>query len=179
MKRFLESNDLIMWVNALIESFVWGEENSKKFESAMFDLGLFLGLGKPPAAHKRHRPTNAEVAAGKVGKEESQDGARDTGCCRAVMAAETVGLSSPIPQIRENRRKTRIPKKPVEFSDHRCVPPGRRIRALISGDFGASCGSLFRTWAAEAGRVGSRAALNNKHDGVSSPLERRLRNAPG
>ncbi|MGY8683906.1 hypothetical protein Q2941_39980 [Bradyrhizobium sp. UFLA05-153] len=45
MKRFLEANDLIMWVNALIESLAWGEENSKKFESAMFDLGLFLGFG--------------------------------------------------------------------------------------------------------------------------------------
>ena len=45
MKRFLEANDLIMWVNALIESLAWGEENSKKFESAMLDLGLFLGFG--------------------------------------------------------------------------------------------------------------------------------------
>nr|WP_246583331.1 helicase C-terminal domain-containing protein [Bradyrhizobium iriomotense] len=45
MKRFLEANDLIMWVNALIETLAWGEENSKKFESTMFDLGLFLGFG--------------------------------------------------------------------------------------------------------------------------------------
>ncbi|MCP3380177.1 hypothetical protein NLM31_07100 [Bradyrhizobium sp. CCGUVB4N] len=45
MKRFLEKNDLIMWVNALNESLAWGEENSKKFESAMLDLGLFLGFG--------------------------------------------------------------------------------------------------------------------------------------
>jgi len=70
-------------------------------------------------------------------------------CCELV--AERVGLSSPIPQIRENRRKTRIPKKPVEFCEHRCVPPGRRIRALISADFGASCGSLFRTLGSESG----------------------------
>ena len=45
MKRFLEKNDLIMWVNALIESLAWGEENSKKFESAVLDLGFFLGFG--------------------------------------------------------------------------------------------------------------------------------------
>jgi hypothetical protein len=45
MKRFLEKNDLIMWVNALIEFLSWGEENSKKFEAAMLDLGSFLGFG--------------------------------------------------------------------------------------------------------------------------------------
>lgn len=45
MTRFLEKNDLIMWVNALTESLSWGEENSKKFEAAMLELGLFLGFG--------------------------------------------------------------------------------------------------------------------------------------
>jgi hypothetical protein len=45
MKRFLEKNDLILWVNALIEALAWGEENSKKFEAAMLDLGSFLGFG--------------------------------------------------------------------------------------------------------------------------------------
>jgi hypothetical protein len=45
MNRFLEKNDLILWVNALIEALAWGEENSKKFEAAMLDLGSFLGFG--------------------------------------------------------------------------------------------------------------------------------------
>src|SRR4051812_34595391 len=51
--------------------------------------------------------------------------------------AERVGLSPPMPKMRENRRKIRIPKRPVEFCDHRCVPPGRPIRASISTDFEA------------------------------------------
>jgi hypothetical protein len=45
MKRFLEKNDLIMWVNALAESLAWGEENSAKFENAMQELGSLLGFG--------------------------------------------------------------------------------------------------------------------------------------
>jgi hypothetical protein len=45
MNRFLEKNDLILWVNALIEALAWGEENSKKFEAGMLDLGSFLGFG--------------------------------------------------------------------------------------------------------------------------------------
>ena len=45
MKRFLEKNDLILWVNALVEALSWGEENSERFERAMRDLGLFLGFG--------------------------------------------------------------------------------------------------------------------------------------
>lgn len=45
MKRYLEKNDLILWVNALIEALAWGEPNSKRFERAMRDLGTFLGFG--------------------------------------------------------------------------------------------------------------------------------------
>jgi hypothetical protein len=45
MKRFLEKNDLILWVNALVEALSWGEENTKRFEQAIRDLGLFLGFG--------------------------------------------------------------------------------------------------------------------------------------
>ncbi len=45
MKQFLEKNDLILWVNALVEGLAWGEENSERFERAMRDLGLFLGFG--------------------------------------------------------------------------------------------------------------------------------------
>lgn len=49
MSNFLEGNDLLIWVNALLESLEWGEENSHKFEKAMRDLGAFLGFGS-------HRP---------------------------------------------------------------------------------------------------------------------------
>lgn len=45
MTRFLEGNDLIIWVNALLEELQWGEEGSKRFEASMKDLGLFLGFG--------------------------------------------------------------------------------------------------------------------------------------
>lgn len=45
MSRFLEGNDLIIWVNGLLDELNWGEEGSKRFEAAMKDLGLFLGFG--------------------------------------------------------------------------------------------------------------------------------------
>lgn len=45
MTRFLEGNDLVIWVNALLEDLQWGEDGSKRFEAAMKDLGLFLGFG--------------------------------------------------------------------------------------------------------------------------------------
>jgi len=45
MTRFLEGNDLIIWVNGLLDDLDWGEEGSKRFEAAVMDLGLFLGFG--------------------------------------------------------------------------------------------------------------------------------------
>ncbi|BAN34106.1 hypothetical protein SCD_n00257 [Sulfuricella denitrificans skB26] len=45
MDRFLEGNDLIIWVNGLLDDLDWGEEGSKRFEAAMLDLGQFLGFG--------------------------------------------------------------------------------------------------------------------------------------
>ena len=45
MLRFLEGNDLIIWVNGLLDDLAWGEENTKKFEAAIYDLGQFLGFG--------------------------------------------------------------------------------------------------------------------------------------
>lgn len=45
MERHLEKNELILWVNALVEALSWGEPNSKRFERAMRDLGSFLGFG--------------------------------------------------------------------------------------------------------------------------------------
>ncbi len=44
MTRFLEKNDLLLWVNALIEALAWGEENSDRFERAIRDLGNYLGF---------------------------------------------------------------------------------------------------------------------------------------
>ncbi|MBX6051151.1 DEAD/DEAH box helicase [Pseudomonas sp. YQ_6] len=45
MEKFLEGNDLIIWVNGLLDDLEWGEEGSKRFEAAMADLGSFLGFG--------------------------------------------------------------------------------------------------------------------------------------
>lgn len=44
-RQFLEKNELLLWVNALTEALVWGEENTKRFERAVRDLGAFLGFG--------------------------------------------------------------------------------------------------------------------------------------
>lgn len=45
MERFLEGNDLNIWMNGLLDDLDWGEEGSKRFEAAMLDLGRFLGFG--------------------------------------------------------------------------------------------------------------------------------------
>lgn len=45
MARFLEGNDLVIWVNGLLDDLNWGEEGSTRFEAAMKDLGHFLGFG--------------------------------------------------------------------------------------------------------------------------------------
>ncbi|RON63100.1 DEAD/DEAH box helicase [Pseudomonas fluorescens] len=45
MEKFLESNDLVIWVNGLLDDLDWGEEGSKRFEAAMAELGAFLGFG--------------------------------------------------------------------------------------------------------------------------------------
>ncbi|MFN4330053.1 MAG: helicase C-terminal domain-containing protein [Limnobacter sp.] len=45
MTRFLEGNDLIIWVNGLLEDLQWGEEGTKRFEAALKELGAFLGFG--------------------------------------------------------------------------------------------------------------------------------------
>jgi hypothetical protein len=45
MQRFLEGNDLIIWVNGLVDELRWGEDHSHRFEAAVKDLGSFLGFG--------------------------------------------------------------------------------------------------------------------------------------
>jgi hypothetical protein len=44
-ERFLEGNDLIIWVNGLLDDLNWGEEGTKRFEAGIFELGRFLGFG--------------------------------------------------------------------------------------------------------------------------------------
>lgn len=45
MRMFIEGNELIIWVNGLLDDLDWGEAGSKRFEAAMKDLGLYLGFG--------------------------------------------------------------------------------------------------------------------------------------
>lgn len=45
MQQFLEGNDLVIWMNGLLDDLDWGEEGSKRFEAAMMALGSFLGFG--------------------------------------------------------------------------------------------------------------------------------------
>tara|TARA_R110000868_G_scaffold53249_2_gene167330 strand:- start:138 stop:2609 length:2472 start_codon:yes stop_codon:yes gene_type:complete len=45
MRRFIEGNDLLIWVNGLQDELVWNEEWSHRFEAAMRELGSFLGFG--------------------------------------------------------------------------------------------------------------------------------------
>ncbi|MCJ2077603.1 hypothetical protein MKK68_18430 [Methylobacterium sp. E-016] len=45
MQRFLEGNDLVIWTNGVLDELRWGEEQSRRFEAAMRDLGLLLGFG--------------------------------------------------------------------------------------------------------------------------------------
>lgn len=65
MERFLEGNDLIIWVNGLLDDLDWGEEGSKRFESAMKDLGKFLGFGSERPEEKFGRgPDNLWALGG-------------------------------------------------------------------------------------------------------------------
>ncbi|WP_108683608.1 DEAD/DEAH box helicase family protein [Methyloceanibacter sp. wino2] len=45
MSKFLEGNDLLVWVNGILEELTWEDENSKEFEAAVRDLGAFFGFG--------------------------------------------------------------------------------------------------------------------------------------
>lgn len=44
-ERFIEGNDLIIWVNGLLEDLNWGESGVPRFEAGICDLGAFLGFG--------------------------------------------------------------------------------------------------------------------------------------
>lgn len=43
--RFLDGNDLILFANALVDDLDWYEDDSKRFEAAVRDLGFLLGFG--------------------------------------------------------------------------------------------------------------------------------------
>ena len=45
MGRFLEPNDLIVWLNALLEDLAWDPDATDRFEAAIRDLGTLLGFG--------------------------------------------------------------------------------------------------------------------------------------
>lgn len=45
MQRFGSGNDLVIWVNGLIEDLSWNEDQTERFEAAVKNLGLFLGFG--------------------------------------------------------------------------------------------------------------------------------------
>lgn len=65
MTRFLESNDLIIWVNGLLDDLDWGEEGTKRFEAAIKDLGFFLGFGSDRPEDKYGRgPDNLWALGG-------------------------------------------------------------------------------------------------------------------
>lgn len=58
-KRFLEGNDLVIWVNDLLDDLAWGEAGTKRFESAIHGLGSFLGFGSQrPEDSTGHGPDN-------------------------------------------------------------------------------------------------------------------------
>ncbi|OYQ79001.1 hypothetical protein B9T12_04285 [Wohlfahrtiimonas chitiniclastica] len=47
MQRFITGNELIVWVNAVLSDLTWGNQGNqtKRFEQAIYELGLFLGFG--------------------------------------------------------------------------------------------------------------------------------------
>lgn len=65
MDRFLEGNDLLIWINGLLDDLDWGEEGSNRFEAAMQELGLFLGFGSQRPENKVGRgPDNLWALGG-------------------------------------------------------------------------------------------------------------------
>lgn len=45
MSRHLEPNDLVVWLNGLLEDLEWDPEKTDRFEATVRDLGAFLGFG--------------------------------------------------------------------------------------------------------------------------------------
>lgn len=65
MSRFLDGNDLIIYANALFDDLDWYEDDAKRFEAAMRDLGLLLGFGSQrPEAEIGKGPDNLWAVGG-------------------------------------------------------------------------------------------------------------------
>ncbi len=45
MRQFQTGNELLIWINSLIEALVWDEEATERFEKGIQQLGEFLGFG--------------------------------------------------------------------------------------------------------------------------------------
>jgi hypothetical protein len=64
--RFIESNSLIYFTNALLNDLSWNPERTDKFESAIQELGLLLGFGsqRPDKMYKNGGPDNLWAVGG-------------------------------------------------------------------------------------------------------------------
>lgn len=64
--RFLDSNSMIYFINALLNDLSWDPERTDKFEAAVQDLGLFLGFGsqRPDKMYKDGGPDNLWAVGG-------------------------------------------------------------------------------------------------------------------
>jgi hypothetical protein len=63
-KRFIDSNQLVLFTNALADDLVWDKERTNRFEAAIRDLGLLIGFGsqRPDEDYKDGGPDNLWVA---------------------------------------------------------------------------------------------------------------------
>jgi hypothetical protein len=58
-KRFIDTNQLVLFTNALADDLVWDKERTNQFEAAIRDLGLLVGFGsqRPDEDYKDGGPT--------------------------------------------------------------------------------------------------------------------------
>jgi hypothetical protein len=59
-KRFVDTNGLVLFTNALAADLIWDKDRTDRFEAAMRDLGLLLGFGsqRPDDDYKDGGPDN-------------------------------------------------------------------------------------------------------------------------
>jgi Helicase C-terminal domain len=59
-KRFIDTNQLVLFTNALADDLVWDKERTNRFEAAIRDLGLLVGFGsqRPDEDYKDGGPDN-------------------------------------------------------------------------------------------------------------------------
>ena len=64
-RRFVEPNDLVLFVQALLEDLAWDPDRTKRFEAAVRDAGLLLGFGSQrPEADIGKGPDNLWALGG-------------------------------------------------------------------------------------------------------------------